>query len=584
MTHGAIYYGALTRDRVYVRTTEKEFDFPQGQANAETVYEGKGGIPLSSFWRKLVVANECDGLRLFISGYFVPESRILLRRNIVERVERLAPFLIFDRDPYIVADGDHYSYIVDAYTSSPNYPYSEAYQGSRPQFHGHNYLRNSVKAVVDAYNGSVKFYVFDGRDPIIAAYRQTLPGLFKERDEMPENLRRHIRYPEDLFTVQAEMYGTYHMTDPTTFYNREDRWEVPRELYRDREIEMTPYYVMAELPNAEKPGFLLMLPLSVAGKNQMAGWLAGLSDGANYGKMVAFRFPKGTFVDGPAQVESRINSDSRFSGDLGPARLPGDPGQSHRAGAQWQSADRDRAGLYRSRTDQNSDTRARRAGAIAARRPEDRVGEKSRGSRGPSRWGAGPGDRIDARGGDRCRETGSRARGVSGDAATIRVRQLYPLRRIVAAARKAARVTLTGARNGGEDDLSEPADRAFYAHCHTVDARRPAASARNDQNGRAGSSGTDHPGPARHRRWTGDRVGPPGLVGRSTAGLVTVLGWVFLIRGAVLLYLSPEATAHLVDRFRFEDLFYVYLGLTMALGLYLTVRGFSARFARRPRE
>jgi uncharacterized protein len=313
---GAIYYGALTRDRVYVRTSEKEFDFPQGQANAETTYEGKGGIPLSSFWRKLVVAHETDGLRLFISEYFTPDSRVLLRRNIVERVERLAPFLSLDRDPYIVADGDHYSYIIDAYTSSTNYPYSEAYHGSLPSLQGRNYLRNSIKAVIDAYDGSVTFYVFDNDDPIIKAYRKMLPGLFKDRSEMPANLQRHIRYPEDLFTVQAEMYGTYHMTNPTTFYNREDRWEVPHELYRDREIEVRPYYVIAQLPNAVGPEFLLMLPLSVAGKNQMAGWLAGLSDGESYGKMVAFRFPKGTFIDGPAQVESRINSDSRFSGDL----------------------------------------------------------------------------------------------------------------------------------------------------------------------------------------------------------------------------------------------------------------------------
>jgi hypothetical protein len=313
---GAIYYGALTRERVYVRTSEKEFDFPQGQANAETVYDGKGGIPLSNFWRKLVVAHETDGLRLFISDYFTPDSRVLLRRNIVERVERLAPFLSFDRDPYIVADGDHYSYIIDAYTGSANYPYSEAYQGSLPSLRGRNYLRNSIKAVIDAYDGSVTFYIFDNHDPIIKAYRKMLPGLFKDRSEMPQNLQRHIRYPEDLFTVQAEMYGTYHMTNPTTFYNREDRWEVPHELYRDREIEVRPYYVIAQLPNAAKPEFLLMLPLSVAGKNQMAGWLAGLSDGDNYGKMVAFRFPKGTFIDGPAQIESRINSDSRFSGDL----------------------------------------------------------------------------------------------------------------------------------------------------------------------------------------------------------------------------------------------------------------------------
>ncbi|HLX15001.1 MAG TPA: UPF0182 family protein [Bradyrhizobium sp.] len=316
VTQGAIYYGALTRDRVYVRTTEKEFDFPTGQANAETVYQGKGGIPLSNFWRKLVVSHETDGLRLFISEYFTPESRVLLHRNIVERVQRLAPFLTFDRDPYIVADGDHYSYIIDAYTSSTNYPYSEAYRGSLSWLRGRNYLRNSVKAVIDAYNGSVTFYVFDNHDPIINAYRRLLPGLFRDRSAMPENLQRHVRYPEDLFTVQAEMYGTYHMTNPMTFYNREDRWEVPHELYRDREIEVRPYYVIAQLPKAEKPEFLLMLPLSVAGKNQMAGWLAGLSDGENYGKMVAFRFPKGTFIDGPAQVESRINSDSRFSGDL----------------------------------------------------------------------------------------------------------------------------------------------------------------------------------------------------------------------------------------------------------------------------
>ncbi len=316
VTRGQIYFGELTDDRVYVHTTEKEFDFPQGQANSETVYQGTGGILLSNVWRKLVIAREFDGLRLFISEYFTPESRVMLRRNIVERARTLAPFLSFDHDPYIVADADHYSYILDAYTTSGNYPYSEAYQGSLPAFRGDNYLRNSVKAVIDAYNGSVTFYVFDRHDPIINAYRQVLPELFKDEREMPENLRRHIRYPEDIFTVQAEMYGTYHMTNPTTFYNREDRWEVPHELYRSSEIAMLPYYVTAQLPGSEKPEFLLMLPLSVAGKNQTAGWLAGLSDGDNYGKMVAFRFPKGTFIDGPAQVESRISSDSRFSGDL----------------------------------------------------------------------------------------------------------------------------------------------------------------------------------------------------------------------------------------------------------------------------
>ena len=316
VAHGEIYFGQLTNDRIYVRTTEKEFDFPQGQANAETIYQGSGGITLFNPWRKLVIAREFDGLPLFISGYFTPESRVMLRRNIVERVQTLAPFLTFDHDPYIIADLDHYSYIVDAYTTSQNYPYSESYQGSLPAFRGQNYLRNSVKAVIDSYNGSVTFYVFDPHDPIINAYRKVLPEMFKDASEMPDNLRRHIRYPEDIFTVQAEMYGTYHMTNPTTFYNREDRWEIPHELYRNFEIETLPYYVTTQLPGSDKPEFLLMLPLSVAGKNQMAGWLAGRCDGENYGKLVAFRFPKGTFIDGPAQVESRINSDSRFSGDL----------------------------------------------------------------------------------------------------------------------------------------------------------------------------------------------------------------------------------------------------------------------------
>jgi uncharacterized membrane protein (UPF0182 family) len=204
VTHGAIYYGALTEDRVYVRTSEKEFDFPEGQANAETVSQGKGGIILSNFWRKLVIANDSDGLRLFISRYFLPESRVLLRRNIVERVERLAPFLIFDRDPYIVADGEHYSYIIDGYTSSASYPYSAAYDGSLYWLRGKNYLRNSVMAVVDAYNGSVAFYVFDPRDPLIITYRRMLPDFFKDRSKMPQSLQRHVRYPEDLFTVQAK--------------------------------------------------------------------------------------------------------------------------------------------------------------------------------------------------------------------------------------------------------------------------------------------------------------------------------------------------------------------------------------------
>ena len=239
VTRGEIYFGELTDDRVYVHTTEKEFDFPQGQATAETVYQGTGGILLSNLWRKLVIAREFDGLRLFISNYFTPESRVMLRRNIVERAQTLAPFLHFDRDPYIVADADHYSYILDAYTTSENFPYSEAYQGSLRDFRGYNYLRNSVKAVIDAYNGSLTFYVFDRRDPIINAYRQVLPPeLFKDEREMPGNLRRHIRYPEDIFTVQAEMA----VTNPYC-PRRSDNRRIPQRMGTGQDHRLAPYCV-----------------------------------------------------------------------------------------------------------------------------------------------------------------------------------------------------------------------------------------------------------------------------------------------------------------------------------------------------
>ncbi len=316
VTHPEIYYGELTNEHVYVHGTEREFDFPQGDSNVESVYGGRGGIQLSDFWRKLVYAWKFDGITLFTSNYLTDESRILWRRNILERVKALAPFLTFDDDPYVVAGGDRYLWIIDAYTSSDTYPYSEAYRGSVAAFKDKNYVRNSVKVVVDAYDGSVAFYVMDPHDPLINAYRAQLPGLFKGVEEMPPLVRSHIRYPAALFTTQAEMYGTFHMTNPMVFYNREDRWQVPRELFRSEEIEMSPYYVTAQLPGASRPEFMLMLPLSVAGKNQMSGWMAGLCDGDNYGKLIVYKLPKGVFVDGPAQVESRISSTDRMSQDL----------------------------------------------------------------------------------------------------------------------------------------------------------------------------------------------------------------------------------------------------------------------------
>jgi uncharacterized membrane protein (UPF0182 family) len=311
-----IYFGVRTTNAVYVDTKEPEFDYPKGDANAESVYEGSGGILLSGFWRKLVFAHELDGSYLFSSDYFKPGSKVLWRREIRERIKTLAPFLTLDRDPYVVAGGDHYYWLSDAYTTSQSYPYSEPYKGTLAGFQNVNYMRNSVKAVLDGYDGSVTFYVFDLNDPIIAAYRRMLPGLFKDASEMPELLRQHVRYPEDLFTVQAETFQRFHMTDPMTFFNGEDQWDTPKELYYGREQQMMPYYVMTELPESRQPEFMIMLPFAVHNKTQMAGWFAGLCDRDNYGKLVAYTFPKGVLIDGPAQIESRISSKDEWSSNF----------------------------------------------------------------------------------------------------------------------------------------------------------------------------------------------------------------------------------------------------------------------------
>lgn len=314
--HNQIYFGEYTKEPVYVLTTEKEFDHPEGSANAETVYEGTGGIELSNWLRKLTFANRIEGFKLYTSGYFTDQSRVLWRRDISTRVKKLAPFLLYDHDPYIVAGGDRFYWIQDAYTASKWYPYSKAYDGALTDYKGYNYIRNSVKAVIDAYDGSVTFYVFDANDPIVNAYRRMFPGLFKDAREMPEQLRRHVRYPEDLFTIQTEMYAKYHMTNPQTFYNQEDLWEVPKELYYGKYVPMDPYYVTSQLPDSSLPEFMLMRPMTVAKKNLMAGWLAGLCDGDNYGKLIAYRFQKGVSVEGPAQVESNISSKDEMARQL----------------------------------------------------------------------------------------------------------------------------------------------------------------------------------------------------------------------------------------------------------------------------
>ncbi len=299
-----IYYGEKTNDYVIVKTKTEEFDYPMGTENVFGHYEGKGGVGLGSFLRRLIYAWQFGDFNILISNELAPESRVLYYRNISERVNRLAPFLKLDGDPYLVVTDGRLFWIQDAYTVSDRYPYSQPIGG------GLNYIRNSVKAVIDAYNGSVTFYIFEPQDALIQTYRSIFPNLFVPAEQMPESLRAHIRYPEDMFNIQATMYQTYHMSDARVFYNKEDLWAVPREFYADSEQALEPYYIIMRLPGEEKDEFLLMQPFTPFNKNNTIGWLAARSDGENYGKLLAYLFPKEKLVYGPSQIENRIQQDT----------------------------------------------------------------------------------------------------------------------------------------------------------------------------------------------------------------------------------------------------------------------------------
>jgi hypothetical protein len=314
VTRPEIYYGERTNDHVYVKTQEEEFNYPSGDENVYTEYQGDGGVDIGSPLRRFMYAWKYDGHQQLFSGYFDSDSRIMFDRNIVDRARKLAPFLTFDRDPYpVITEDGHVKYIIDAYTTARNYPYSERYQGDVREFNGTNYLRNSVKAVVDAYDGTVEFYVVDDDDVIINTYQSVFPGLFKPFDAMPDHLQEHIRYPVDYMTVQAEMYSTYHMEDVQTFYQREDVWQFATERYRDNFQSVDPYYVMLELPDSEEPEFVSMMPFTPKNKNVINAWMAGRSDMPNYGELTVFTFPKGVEVLGPRQIEARIDQDAEMS-------------------------------------------------------------------------------------------------------------------------------------------------------------------------------------------------------------------------------------------------------------------------------
>jgi len=315
-----IYFGELTNTDVYVRTRQKEFNYPQGASNSLTSYEGSGGIVLGGFLRRMIIAlDQSDLAKLPFSDDVNKDSRLLMRRNVRDRVSALAPFLTYDPDPYIVlGDDGRLSWVMDAFTVSDSYPYSTHYRLDRDLI---NYMRNSVKVVIDAYDGTTTFYVFDTEDPIIAAYRRIFPALFKDASMMQPGLRKHVRYPELLLKLQAEVYGLYHMTDTEAFYNREDLWTVATEVGMGAGGEQTtqamqPNFVLMKLPGETGVEFVEILPFTPANRNNLIGWIAGRGDGAQYGTSVVYNFPKTKLVDGPLQIEARIDQNAQLSGQL----------------------------------------------------------------------------------------------------------------------------------------------------------------------------------------------------------------------------------------------------------------------------
>jgi uncharacterized protein len=320
VTRPEIYFGELTNTDVYVKTKQKEFNYPQGDAASLTSYEGTGGIALGGFFRRLVIAlDRGDLAKLPFSDDVSAESRLLMRRNIRARAQTLAPFLIYDDDPYIIIGEDgQLSWMMDAFTTSASYPYARHYRVGRDSI---NYMRNSVKVIVDAYDGSTTFYVVDNQDPIIAAYRGLFPTLFKDLSAMPPEMRKHMRYPELLLQLQAAVYGLYHMTEPGAFYNREDLWSIASEggLNARREqsaATMEPNFVLMKLPGEETLEFIEILPFTPANRNNLIGWIAGRSDERHYGKAVVYHFPETRLVDGPLQIEARIDQNAQLSGQL----------------------------------------------------------------------------------------------------------------------------------------------------------------------------------------------------------------------------------------------------------------------------
>lgn len=324
-----IYYGEATGSYIFTGATTDEFDYPEGNTNELYRYEGDGGVPLSSYLRRLAYAYDMGSLKVLISNYITNASRIHYHRDVLERARQIAPFLIYDGDPYIAVIDGRLKWIIDAYTTSDRYPYSEPIRRSndvaslldnqtiRNLAQGDsNYVRDAAKVVIDAYDGTLKYYVVDDAEPILATYQKIFPGLFQSASETPEEVRDHYRYPIDLFTIQAQMYRTYHMADPEVFYNREDLWRFPTQVYEQEQIRVEPYYVIMRLPGAEAEEFIQILPFTPINKDNMVSWMAGRSDDEHYGNLLLYEFPKQQLVYGPSQIEARIDQTPEISQQL----------------------------------------------------------------------------------------------------------------------------------------------------------------------------------------------------------------------------------------------------------------------------
>jgi uncharacterized membrane protein (UPF0182 family) len=304
----SLYFGELSSDYVLVRTKALEFHYPKGDDNVTTTYGGSAGVPVGGLWRRLLFATRFRAQQIIFSADITSDSRIIYRRRIRERVQAIAPFLLYDEDPYLVVDEGRLFWIQDAYTFSTRYPYSS------PAANGVTYIRNAVKVVVDAYNGTTSFYLADPRDPIAMTYGRIFPQLFRPLDAMPKSLRHHIRYPEMIFSIQTAMYSTFHMTNPVVFYNKEDQWDIPAVDRQDGQPEvMQPYYTIMKLPGGTAEEFIQMVPLTPRRKDNLAAWMIARSDGEQYGQLMVFRFPKQKVVFGPRQVIARINQDQVIS-------------------------------------------------------------------------------------------------------------------------------------------------------------------------------------------------------------------------------------------------------------------------------